>query len=150
MVVELFPLGIWHYLIGGLIIGLGMGIAYLMSGIVAGASSLFTVLWSFVDKKFCNKDMLASRDWRIYLAIGTVLGGFVFMLFSGASSTQIEWWRLLLGGFIAGLGARMANGCTSGHGICGLSSLQLSSLISVVIFLVVALITANVLRMVGV
>ena len=53
-------------------------------------------------------------------------------------------WALLLGGFFVGYGARLGNGCTSGHGICGLGSLQWPSLVAVLTFMATAFITANV------
>jgi uncharacterized membrane protein YedE/YeeE len=61
----------------------------------------------------------------------------------------VPWWQLLLGGFIAGFGARLSNGCTSGHGICGMASLQLPSLLAVLTFLATAMVTANLVRSLG-
>ena len=58
-------------------------------------------------------------------------------------STSIPVWQLLLGGGLVGYGARLANGCTSGHGICGLGSLQWPSLLAVLTFMAAAFITAN-------
>jgi uncharacterized membrane protein YedE/YeeE len=58
--------------------------------------------------------------------------------------TQVPAWQLALGGFIAGFGARLSNGCTAGHGICGVASLQSASMLSVLVFLATAMITARV------
>ena len=55
----------------------------------------------------------------------------------------MPWWQLLAGGVVAGFGARLANGCTSGHGICGLASLQWPSLLAVLTFLATAIVTAR-------
>ena len=63
--------------------------------------------------------------------------------------TSVPWWQLVVGGFLAGFGARLANGCTSGHGICGLGSLQLPSLLAVVTFLATAMLTANLVAWAG-
>ena len=52
-------------------------------------------------------------------------------------------WQLLVGGFFVGYGARLGNGCTSGHGICGLGSLQWPSLLAVLTFMATAFLTAN-------
>ena len=66
------------------------------------------------------------------------------MLWHGvATPTSIEWWRLLLGGVLVGIGARMGGGCTSGHGICGIASLEKVSVVATVIFLSVAIIVAH-------
>ena len=62
---------------------------------------------------------------------------------AGGIATTVPWWRLLAGGLLVGYGARMSNGCTSGHGICGLASLQLPSLLAVLIFLATAMATAQ-------
>jgi len=60
-----------------------------------------------------------------------------------AVTTEVPGWQLLAGGFIAGFGARLSNGCTSGHGICGLASLQIPSLGAVIVFLCTAIATAQ-------
>ena len=54
-------------------------------------------------------------------------------------------WRLLLGGVVAGYGARLSGGCTSGHGICGMGSLKLPSLLAVGVFMATGFLTAGVL-----
>ena len=58
-------------------------------------------------------------------------------------------WRLLLGGLVVGYGARLAGGCTSGHGICGMASLKLPSLLAVLTFMATAFTTAALLRVLG-
>ncbi len=63
--------------------------------------------------------------------------------------TQVAAWQLPVGGFIAGFGARMSNGCTSGHGICGLASLQIPSLLAVATFLTTAIVVAHVVLALG-
>ena len=65
-----------------------------------------------------------------------------------AQHTSVPVWQLLVGGFLAGYGARLGNGCTSGHGICGLGSLQLPSLGAVLTFMGTAFLTANLMRLV--
>ena len=68
-----------------------------------------------------------------------------WLLFNGQTAlrTGLPAWQLLLGGLVAGYGARRANGCTSGHGICGLGSLQWPSLLAVLTFMATAFLTAN-------
>lgn len=58
-------------------------------------------------------------------------------------------WQLGLGGLLVGYGARLSNGCTSGHGICGMASLQLPSTLAVLIFMGTAFVTANVVLALG-
>jgi uncharacterized membrane protein YedE/YeeE len=75
-----------------------------------------------------------------------ILGAFIWWLgFGGghAVTTNVPIWQLVLGGFLVGYGARLGNGCTSGHGICGLGSLQWPSLLAVLTFMATAFLTAN-------
>jgi uncharacterized protein len=60
-----------------------------------------------------------------------------------AGPTEVPVWALGIGGFFVGYGARLGNGCTSGHGICGLGSLQWPSLLAVLTFMATAFLTAN-------
>jgi hypothetical protein len=61
-------------------------------------------------------------------------------------STSVPVWQLVVGGFLVGYGARLGNGCTSGHGICGLGSLQWPSLLAVLTFMGTAFLTAHVMH----
>jgi uncharacterized protein len=151
---QFFPHGIQSYLVGGLIIGAAVAFAFAMSGLITGMSTVFTSTWSFFSRLpyFHQQRFLASRGWRLALAAGLVLGGALFLFTAGhgfAIQTGVPWWRLAVGGFLAGFGARMSNGCTSGHGICGMGSFQLPSLLAVVIFLVTAIATAQLVAAFG-
>ncbi|MEN9728185.1 MAG: hypothetical protein RL434_2551 [Pseudomonadota bacterium] len=154
MLESMFPLGITHYLLGGLVIGCGVSLAYLTTGLVTGMSTLFSSVWSFVSRlSFFQEPRIAgSRQWRLVLALGLILGAALWMFTLGGGQpvqTAVQPWQLLVGGFIAGFGARLSNGCTSGHGICGLASLQIPSLTAVIIFLTTAIITANIVLRLG-
>jgi uncharacterized protein len=146
---SLFPLGWQHYLLGGLLIGAGVAWLFVSTGLVGGMSSVFSSTWSYVLrlKYFQQPRYLDSRAWRLVYALGLVLGALLWWLWLGdgvALSTEIPIWQLLAGGFLVGYGARLSNGCTSGHGICGLGSLQWPSLLAVLTFMGTAFITANV------
>jgi len=145
---TLFPLGWQHYLVGGLFVGAGVAFLFLFTGRVGGMSTVFSSTWTFVfDRPFFRDiKLLETRGWRLAYALGLILGAFVWWLWLGggmAETTGVPWWLLLAGGFIAGYGARLGHGCTSGHGICGLGSLQWPSALAVVTFLVTAMLTAN-------
>ena len=151
---QLFPNGIEPYLVGGLVIGMAVAFAFAMSGLIAGMSTVFSSTWSYVSRLafFQQERFIASRGWRLALAAGLVLGGALFLLSSAHGvtfQTHVPGWRLALGGFVAGFGARMSNGCTSGHGICGVGSLQLPSILAVAIFLVTAILTAQLVAQFG-
>ncbi len=145
---TLFPLGWPHYLLGGLCIGAGVALLFALTGRIGGMSSVFSSTWSYVLRRpfFQDAKWLDTRGWRLAYAAGLILGALAWWLWQGqgvAETTQVPWWLLLVGGFIAGYGARRGQGCTSGHGICGLGSLQWPSLLAVLTFLATAMLTAN-------
>lgn len=151
---ALFPLGLFHYIAGGICIGLATSLIFIFTGQVAGMSSVFSSTLSWFSKKsyFHQARLLESREWRLYLAVGLIAGAALYWFAFGSGTswqTHIHWWQLGIGGFIAGFGARVSNGCTSGHGICGMASLQAPSLFAVLVFLTTAFICANLVTLVG-
>ena len=145
---TLCPFGWQHYLLGGFIIGAGVALLYVFNGWIGGMSSVFSSSWSYLLRRgsFQQARYTDSRAWRLVYAAGVVLGALVWRLFFSDGNTQttsVPAWQLLVGGFLVGYGARLGNGCTSGHGICGLGSLQLPSLGAVLTFMATAFITAN-------
>ena len=145
MIETLFPLGVSHYIVGGLLVGAGISSIYILTGRVAGASTVFTSTWSYVLSGSFFKEMSPTRDWRLALSAGIILGGFAYFFFIAdgvATVTTLSPLRLFAGGILVGIGTRMANGCASGHGICGNASFEKDSLVATVIFLTVGIITA--------
>jgi hypothetical protein len=144
---QFFPNGVAHYLLGGLLIGAAVGLLFITTGLIGGMSTVFSSTWSFFSKQafFQQECLTASRLWRLAYAAGLIIGGLVWLLWSasGTWQTAVPVWQLAVGGFLVGFGARMGNGCTSGHGICGMASLQLPSFLAVLIFLATAIITAH-------
>lgn len=145
---TLFPLGWQHYLLGGLLIGAGVVLLFALTGLVGGMSTVFSSTWSFVSKRafFQQPRLRGSRVWRLVYAAGLVLGAALwwFTLSDGTPlRTEVPAGLLLVGGFLVGYGARLGNGCTSGHGVCGLGSLQWPSLLAVLTFMGTAFVTAN-------
>jgi uncharacterized protein len=146
---ELFPLGWQHYLVGGLLIGAGVLLLFVFTGLVGGMSSVFSSTWSFLSGKpyFQQARYTDTRAWRLVYAAGLIIGAAIWWFgFSDgtAGNTQVPVWALIVGGFLVGYGARLGNGCTSGHGICGLGSLQWPSLLAVLTFMATAFFTANI------
>ncbi len=147
-ITTLFPLGWAHYLLGGLLIGLGTSLLFLFTGRIGGMSTVFSSSWSWLVRRpfFQQPRFVDSRGWRLVYAAGLIVGALAWWLgFAGgaAQHTQVPAWQLGLGGFLVGYGARLGNGCTSGHGICGLGSLQVPSLGAVLTFMATAFLTAN-------
>lgn len=153
-IAELFPRGIGQYAAGGLLIGLGVATIYLGTGIIAGASTFLESTLSYVSdiSRFNRVRYVTSRDWRIVFTLGIVGGGAVYALAFGEFgwTTDVQWWRLLGGGVLVGIGTRVGKGCTSGHGVCGVGSLSETSLMNVATFMVVAIGTAQAVAALGV
>lgn len=123
-----------------------MSLLFASTGLIGGMSTVFTTVWSFFSRApyFQEQRFVTSRGWRIVYALALVAGAFLWLVSMGAPFvTGIPFWQLAIGGFIAGFGARLSNGCTAGHGICGMASLQPASILSVVVFLATAMITAR-------
>ena len=138
----MFPNGILHYIIGGVLIGVSLAGIYLLTGIQAGASGWLSAIWSNITKTKYG----ASLSWRTIFTITTILGGFTYaVVFNDFFITGVSWPRLLIGGFLVGVGTRVGLGCTSGHGICGIGALHKSSIYFILILMSVAILTRMVL-----
>lgn len=145
---ELFPTGWGHYLAGGLLLGCGVALLFLLTGLVGGMSTVYSSTWSFLSRLpfFQQTEYVDSRIWRLAYAAGLVIGAFIWWRTLGPAtrlSVSIPAWKLFVGGVLVGYGARLARGCTSGHGICGLASLERPSLVAVLTFMTTAVATAN-------
>ena len=160
---EFFPHGVERYAVGGVLIALGIAAIYLGTGIVAGASTFLESTLSYVSgqSRFQQARFVTSRDWRVVFTAGMVLGaaGYWFLILNpvweaglaeAAWQTEVQAWRLLVGGFLVGVGTRLGKGCTSGHGVCGVGSLSGTSFVNVATFLLVAIGTAQVVMALGV
>jgi uncharacterized protein len=116
-------------LLGGLLIGSAAALYLLVNGRVMGASG---IVGGLVDG--------SGRDnWMERLSF---LGGLILIpaliawLFGGAETHLTENWAvIIISGLLVGLGTRLANGCTSGHGVCGISRLSLRSIVATVFYI---------------
>ncbi len=126
-------------IVGGVIIGLSSTLLLLMIGRIAGISG---ILWNALRKNSSN------RSWRWVFIIGLIAGTWVFHFISGNPYPLVNDNLLLAGiaGLIAGVGAKIGNGCTSGHGVCGIGRLSTRSIFSTLVFMTTAIITAYVVN----
>ena len=151
---ELFPRGIIQYLVGGLFVGLGIAVIYLGTGIIAGNSTFLETTLSYVSDlpRFQREKYVTSRDWRVVFALSIVAGAALYglVLTPGIFVTDVQWWRLLGGGILVGIGTRIGKGCTSGHGVSGIASLSRTSIVNVLLFIGVAIVTALIVAALGV
>jgi len=149
---ALFPQGVYRYAVGGIFVGLGVAVIYIGTGIIAGASTFLESSLSYVSGASRFQRYRPSRDWRVVFTVGVVLGGSVYAVLYQDSiwTTDVQVWRLFVGGFLVGVGTRIGKGCTSGHGVCGVGSASKTSLVGVFVFLLVAVGTAQMTMAVGV
>ncbi len=126
-------------LLGGMLIGLSALGLLLFSGRVAGVSGIFGGL---VQAAF-NRGRDGWR-WKLAFFAGLVAGGAgYYAALPTAFAFEIErsWWALAVAGLLVGLGTRMSGGCTSGHGVCGISRLSRRSLTATVSFMLTGALT---------
>jgi len=126
-----------------------MSLLFVSTGLIGGMSTVFTTVWSFFSSApyFSEPRFVSTRSWRLVYAAGIILGAVLWLVTLGEPFvTSVPYWQLALGGFLAGFGARLSNGCTAGHGICGMASLQPASILAVCTFLATAMITAHLVR----
>lgn len=131
-------------LIGGAIIGLSVTIMLLFNGRVTGISGIINGILNFQ-----KNDML----WRVSFVLGLFSGGVLLRFiyphaFNGA--LNISSTHAAVAGLLVGFGTVMGSGCTSGHGVCGISRLSLRSLISTITFILAGVIAVVALRKLGV
>jgi uncharacterized membrane protein YedE/YeeE len=127
-------------LAGGVLIGSAAALLLWLNGRLAGISG---ILWRLF---FANPGEVL---WRVLFLVGVVGGAAVYYAVGGSAPTPRETfpvWLLVLAGFLVGYGTSLGNGCTSGHGVCGLGRLSFRSLVATVIFLLVAIVTTFVVR----
>ena len=117
-------------LIGGILIGLAAIIIFLVNGRIMGISGILGNLITVKDPDLAN--------WRIVFIIGVITGPLIYLfLFKDIKSNMVaNSYLLLIAGFLVGLGTSLGNGCTSGHGICGLSRFSKRSSIATFVFVI--------------
>ena len=152
---SIFPYGLEPYIIGGVLIGLAVGFVYIITGTHATQSTFFTSTLSYFVKRpfFQRQTYIDSREWRLFFATGVILGALIYtstISREGFYVSTIPVWRFILGGFLVGFGTRLSSGCTSGHGISGLASLSKTSFYAVITFIIVGIITVNILGVLGI
>lgn len=127
-------------LIGGLLIGLGGAVYLLGNGRIMGASGIVGGL----------VDGTGHSSWkeRIVFIAGLVVLPALLLPFLNGSQTHLTQNPALLipAGLLVGIGTRLANGCTSGHGVCGISRLSLRGIIATLIYVLAGVITMIVFR----
>ena len=127
---------------GGLLIGIAVILFFISTGRLAGVSGIV------------NNTLTNTQNWlsNFLFLVGLVLGPsiYVFILnkdiaFSMTSSLPL----IIIGGILVGFGTKVGSGCTSGHGICGISRFSVRSIVATITFMIIAMITVVLLKLLG-
>lgn len=128
-------------LIGGLLIGLGAAVYLLGNGRIMGASG---IIGGLIDGT--GRNITAER--LVFLAGLIGVPAVLFIAGGSQATTHItdNWLVVGLAGLLVGLGTRVANGCTSGHGVCGISRFSLRGIVATLVYLAAGGVTLGVAR----
>lgn len=131
-------------LIGGLVIGLASALFILANGRIAGIAGIIA---SPIRALRSGKSMAPEHTRLIFIA-GLLIAPWLWQLAAPLPSMRVDvgWLGVIAAGLLVGVGVRMGNGCTSGHGVCGLSRFSLRSLANVLTFMGAGFATVFVLR----
>ena len=126
---------------GGLLIGLAAAIMLLGLGRIAGVSGMAARATGIADSG-------APRNVAIAFVVGLPLGALLIAQTVGAVNVSFpaSIWPLIIGGLLVGYGTRLGSGCTSGHGVCGLSRLSPRSMVATGMFMASGFVTVGILR----
>ncbi|HIF9098089.1 TPA: YeeE/YedE family protein [Photobacterium damselae] len=125
----------WDALIGGMLLGVSALLLLLLNGKIAGISGILAGVL---------KPQQKDTFWRGLFIVGMIVSGYLFsnLGFSLPESYLMsQWWVVIIAGFLVGLGTNTGNGCTSGHGLCGIGRLSIRSIVATIIFMATAVIT---------
>lgn len=131
----------WGYaLFGGALIGLSAAVLFLTTGRIAGISGILGGL--VLDRTS------GQSGWRILFLSGLMIGPLMATMMGVAKvgETATSWTGLIVAGLLVGFGTRMGNGCTSGHGICGLARFSKRSFAATLTFMAFGFLTVFVVR----
>jgi uncharacterized membrane protein YedE/YeeE len=126
-------------LAGGVLIGVAAAMFVLLNGRIAGISGILSGLL---------KPVKGDIAWRVAFVLGLVAAPLLYALFAAVPTPRIDasWTALVLAGLLVGVGTRYGSGCTSGHGVCGLSRLSPRSLAATATFMGAGFVTVFVIR----
>ncbi|HET9236359.1 MAG TPA: YeeE/YedE family protein [Oligoflexus sp.] len=131
-------------LLGGVIIGGAVSLMLLLNGRVTGISGIINGVLSPVK---------GDTGWRVLFVLGLVLGGFAVRamnpeVFSGQLDTGLG--STVIAGLLVGFGTVMGSGCTSGHGVCGISRLSPRSLVATMAFIAAGMLAVVLFKSLGI
>ena len=129
----------WSSLAGGVLIGLATGMFLLLNGRIAGISGTLGGLL---------RPIKGDVGWRVAFVAGLIFSPIAFSVAAPLPTVQIDAdaASLIMAGLLVGIGTRYGSGCTSGHGVCGLSRLSPRSMVATALFMLAGFVTVFITR----
>ena len=129
----------WSALTGGGLIGVSVALLILLNGRIAGITGIVGGLFKLVK---------GDAAWRIAFTFGLIIAPIIWLLFGKLPEITIDanYGLLVVAGLIVGFGARLGSGCTSGHGVCGISRLSPRSIVATLVFMGTGILTVFIVR----
>lgn len=129
----------WAALAGGLLLGLASATFVLLNGRILGISGIVGGLL---------RPRSGDMGWRVAFVLGMLAAPALYWLLAGPAPARIDagWGMVALAGVLVGVGTRYGSGCTSGHGVCGLSRMSPRSLVATAAFMLAGVVTVYLVR----
>jgi uncharacterized membrane protein YedE/YeeE len=129
----------WTSLAGGILLGLASAMFILINGRILGISGIIGGLL---------RPKSGDVGWRLAFVLGMLVAPLLYLLLAGPVAVRIDasWATLVIAGLLVGVGTRFGSGCTSGHGVCGLSRLSPRSLVATLAFMGAGFVTVYLMR----
>lgn len=138
MSIDLLNFTPYHALAGGVLIGLAAIILMVSNKTIMGISGIAKTAMTG-----------PNRSWRVLFIVSIIAAAYIYSNFIDVEFTPVisaSPTLLMIGGLTVGLGTSIGNGCTSGHGVCGISRFSMRSTTAVIIFMVTAMITTYLMK----
>lgn len=129
----------WASLSGGILLGLASAMFILVNGRILGISGIVGGLL---------RPKAGDMAWRLVFLLGILAAPLLYRLYAGPITARIDagWATVVIAGLMVGVGTRYGSGCTSGHGVCGLSRLSPRSLLATLSFMGAGFVTVFLAR----
>ena len=129
----------WAALAGGVVLGLASALFVLLNGRILGISGIVGGLL---------RPRAGDMGWRLAFVLGMLVAPGLYWLVVGPTQPRIDatWGMVVMAGLLVGVGTRYGSGCTSGHGVCGLSRMSPRSLVATLAFMGAGFVTVFLIR----
>lgn len=129
----------WAALAGGVLLGLASALFVLLNGRILGISGIVGGLL---------RPRAGDIGWRLAFLLGMLVAPGLYWLVVGPTQPRIDanWGMVVIAGLLVGVGTRYGSGCTSGHGVCGLSRMSPRSLVATLAFMGAGFVTVFLIR----